>query len=157
MYKNTANSHTVMGNLTQHTVTPRYPKVSLADKILKLQKQQWYYIHINHINPTLARESLQHFWLHSCGKKTRTEDQLHCVSLTTPFRGTVTVLEVVTPTPLVSKKSLFERCSVKGRGPRKSVDFPNAQEIAGFHTSRGYQFIGVSLSLSLNLTDRQKS
>lgn len=34
----------------------------------------------------------------------RTEDQLHCVSLTTPFSGAVTVLEVVTPNPLVSKR-----------------------------------------------------
>lgn len=146
MYKNTANSHTVMGNLTQHTVTPRYPKVSLADKILKLQKQQWYYIHINNINPTLARESLQHFWLHSCGKKTRTEDQLHCVSLTTPFRGTVTVLEVVTPTPLVSKKSLFERCSVKGRGPWIFI-MPRRLQVFTHHGD-----ISSSGSLSLSLS-----
>lgn len=51
----------------------------------------------------LPQESLQHFRLHSC-LKMRTEDQLHCVSSTNPFRGTIPVLEVVTPNPLVSRK-----------------------------------------------------
>lgn len=67
--------------------------------------------------------------------KMRPEDQLHCVSVTTPFRGAITVLEVVTPNPLVSKEkkeSLFEllyRSGVLG-SPRI---FYKAQEIAGFH------------------------
>lgn len=44
------------------------------------------------------------FRLHSCVFKKRREDQLHCVSFTTPFRGTVTVLEVTTPNLVVSKR-----------------------------------------------------
>lgn len=65
----------------------------------------------------------------------KNEDQLHCVSLSTPFRGTITVLEVATSNPLMSekKKGLFVHGPVQVRGPWKFMDFYKAQEIAGVH------------------------
>lgn len=143
MYKNTANSHTEYGRLImRHCYTERN-KSTLSYSLSSLQnthqtqKQQRCHIHINN-SPSLPQESLQHFRFHSC-LKMRTEDQLHCLTLTTPFRGTTTVLEVVTPNPLVSnkkkkkKKSLFVHGPVQVRGPWKFMDFYKAQEIAGFH------------------------
>lgn len=76
--------------------------LSSLQNTYQIQKQQRYHIHINN-SPSLPQESLQHFRLHSC-LKMRTEDQLHCVSLTTPFRGMITVLEVVTPDVCPKKK-----------------------------------------------------
>lgn len=147
-----------MGDLTQHTVTlsaAHYPTASNLQNTHRIQKQQWHYIHINNNNPSLPQESLQHFLLHSC-LETRTEDQLHCVSLTTPFRATITVLEVVTPNPLVSKRkdSLFELFCT-GQGPWKSVDFYKAQETAGVSQIKGIS-VHQGLSPSLNGTGTEK-
>lgn len=116
MYKNTANSHTEYGRLImRHCYTERN-KSTLSYSLSSLQnthqtqKQQRCHIHINN-SPSLPQESLQHFRFHSC-LKMRTEDQLHCLTLTTPFRGTTTVLEVVTPNPLVSNKKKKKKVSL---------------------------------------------
>lgn len=85
------------------------------------------------------------------------------MSLTTPFRGAVTVLEVVTPNPLVSKRRKeglfqhFQHCSGQVMGPWKSVDFYKAQEIAGFFfTDKGISLL-LALFTSLNGTDGERS
>lgn len=64
MYKNTANSHTLYGRLNTTYCYTECSNSTLSYSLSSLQhqtqKQQWYYIHINNNNPSLAQESLQH-------------------------------------------------------------------------------------------------
>lgn len=110
MYKNTANSHTEHGWLhTTYCYTERgnstwsYSLSSLHNTH-QIQKQQWRYIHINNNYPSKPPRVTAALSARFMRLKMRPEDQLHCVSVTTPFRGAITVLEVVTPNPLVSKE-----------------------------------------------------
>lgn len=82
------------------------------------------------------------------------------MSLTTPFRGAVTVLEVVTPNPLVSKKrkevsssTVPDKSWVLGSPwifirPRRSQGF--------FFTDKGISLL-LALFTSLNGTDGERS
>lgn len=139
MYTNTANSHTEYGHLnttycyTECSSSTLSYSLSILHNTHQIQKQQQHYIHINNNPSTPPRVTSTLSPPFTCLKMT-TEDQLHCVSLTAPFRGTTTVREVATPNPLVSKTkkkvslSTFLCRSLEVRG-----FFYNTQEITGFH------------------------
>lgn len=82
------------------------------------------------------------------------------MSLTTPFRGAVTVLEVVTPNPLVSKKRKEVSSSTV---PDKSWVLgspwifirPRRSQVFFFITDKGISLL-LALFTSLNGTDGEK-